>query len=56
MFLFTGEFMDNQIQIYQSEDGQVSLQVSLENETVWLNQSQMAMLFDTSSSRRKTPG
>ncbi len=48
MFLFTGEFMDNQIQIYQSEDGQVSLQVSLENETVWLNQSQMAMLFDTS--------
>ena len=40
--------MDNQIQIYQSEDGQVSLQVSLENETVWLNQSQMAMLFDTS--------
>lgn len=38
--------MDNQIQIYQSEDGQVSLQVSLENETVWLNQAQMAILFD----------
>lgn len=41
--------MDNQIQIYQSEDGQVSLQVSFENETVWLNQAQMAMLFDTST-------
>lgn len=41
--------MNSQIQIYQSEDGQVSLQVSLENETVWLNQSQMAMLFDTST-------
>lgn len=38
--------MDNQIQIYQSEDGQVSLQVSLENETVWLTQAQMAQLFD----------
>lgn len=37
--------MDNQIQIYQSEDGQVSLQVSLENETVWLTQAQMATLF-----------
>ena len=41
--------MNSQIQIYQSEDGQVSLQVSLENETVWLNQPQMAMLFDTST-------
>ena len=41
--------MNSQIQIYQSEDGQVSLQVSLENETVWLNQPQIAMLFDTST-------
>ena len=41
--------MNSQIQIYQSEDGQVSLQVSLENETVWLNQPQMAILFDTST-------
>ena len=41
--------MNSQIQIYQSEDGQVSLQVSLENETVWLNQPQMTMLFDTST-------
>ena len=41
--------MNSQIQIYRSEDGQVSLQVSLENETVWLNQPQMAMLFDTST-------
>ena len=41
--------MNSQIQIYQSEDGQVSLQVSLENETVWLNHAQMARGFDTST-------
>ncbi|OBW94941.1 RhuM family protein [Gallibacterium salpingitidis] len=33
------------IQIYTSQDGQVSLQVSFEQETVWLSQSQMAELF-----------
>lgn len=38
--------MTNQIQIYQSQDGQISLQVSLDNETVWLTQAQMAELFD----------
>lgn len=40
--------MTNQIQIYQSQDGQISLQVSLDNETVWLTQAQMAELFDVS--------
>ena len=30
--------------IYQSEDGNVKLDVHLENETVWLTQQQMAYL------------
>ena len=37
--------MQNQIQLYTSADGKISLQVSLDNETVWLTQSQMASLF-----------
>ena len=41
--------MNNQIQIYTSADGKISLRVSLDNETVWLNQTQMAELFDTST-------
>ena len=32
--------------LYTDEQGQVSLEVSLENETVWLSQKQMAELFD----------
>ena len=49
--------MDNSIQkynpqnesvvIYQSEDGLISLDVQLADETVWLNQQQMVTLFDT---------
>ena len=37
--------MNNQIEIYRSQDGSVQLNVKLENETVWLTQSQMAELF-----------
>lgn len=37
--------MRNQIQLYTSADGQVSLSVSLDQETVWLTQAQMAELF-----------
>ena len=37
----------NQIVIYQTEDGQTQIEVRLENETVWLTQSQMAELFQT---------
>lgn len=36
--------------IYQSEDGNVKLDVHLENETVWLTQQQMAYLFGKSIS------
>ena len=38
---------DNKIIIYQTEDGQTQIDVRLENETVWLTQSQMAELFQT---------
>lgn len=37
---------NNQIIIYNSEDGQAKLEVKLENDTVWLSQKQMAELFD----------
>ena len=39
--------MENQnIVIYTDEQGQVALDVNLENETVWLSQKQMSALFD----------
>jgi len=40
--------MDNRgnIVIYQTKDGKTSIDVKLENETVWLNRQQMAELFD----------
>lgn len=44
--------MDNEIQkggiiIYTSEDGSVSLDTKLENDTIWLTQDMMAKLFET---------
>jgi hypothetical protein len=36
-----------QILLYQTEDRRTRIEVRLENETVWLNQSQMAELFQT---------
>ena len=36
---------NGQITIYQTDDGQVKLEVSLEQETVWLSQAQMVELF-----------
>ena len=38
--------LNNQILIYQTEDGQTQVDVRLENETVWLTQAQMAELFE----------
>lgn len=38
---------DNQIIMYQTEDGLTKIEVTLEDETVWLNQTQMAELFQT---------
>ena len=37
--------MENQIVIYQTDNGQTAIDVRLENETVWLTQAQMAQLF-----------
>jgi len=40
---------EQQIRIFTSKDGQAQLEVALQQETVWLHQSQMAALFDTST-------
>ena len=37
--------------VYRSEDGQIKLEVRLENETVWLAQKMMADLFPRRISR-----
>jgi hypothetical protein len=42
--------MDNEIIIYQSQDGSVKVDVRLEEETVWLTQEQMATLFGKAKS------
>lgn len=39
------ETSSGQIAIYQTDDGQVQLEVALEQDTVWLSQAQMAELF-----------
>lgn len=42
------EEKNNNIIIYQLEDGKTKIDVKIEDETVWLSQQQMAELFDTS--------
>ena len=42
--------MENQIVIYQTDNGQTAIDVRLENETVWLTQAQMGLLFDVKQS------
>ena len=37
---------DSKIIIYQTEDGNTKIETRLEDETVWLTQAQMGMLFD----------
>lgn len=39
---------DNQIVIYQSDDGKSELQVSLQDNTVWLTQAQIVKVFNSS--------
>lgn len=39
--------LNNEIVIYQSEDGKTELDVRLEDDTVWLSQQQMSELFQT---------
>lgn len=43
--------LDNsQIIVYQTENGLTKIEVTLENETVWLSQNQMAELFQRDKS------
>ena len=37
--------MENQIEIYQSQDGQTQIEVKFGEETAWLNRNQLADLF-----------
>ena len=37
---------ESKIVIYQTPDGNTAIDVKMENDTVWLNTSQMAELFD----------
>jgi len=41
---------NSQILLYQSIDGKIKLDVELRQETVWLNQEQMALLFGKAKS------
>lgn len=41
--------IDQQIQIFVSQDGKAQPEVALERDTVWLSQGQMATLFDTTA-------
>jgi hypothetical protein len=40
--------MNSEILIYQNQDGNIKIDVRLENETVWLTQAQMQNLFGKS--------
>lgn len=42
--------VENEILIYQTEDGQTKIDVKFENETVWLTQAQLCELYQTSKS------
>ena len=44
------ENTNDKIVIYQTDDGRTQIDVRLENETVWLNVDQMALLFDREES------
>ncbi|MCX5770124.1 MAG: virulence RhuM family protein [Candidatus Hydrogenedentes bacterium] len=46
----TAGYGGSAIVLYHAPDGQVSLDVRLERDTVWLTQKQMAALFDTERS------
>jgi len=39
--------MINNIIIYTSKDGNIKVDVNIENDTIWMNQDVMASLYDT---------
>lgn len=40
--------MENEIIIYNTEDGQADVKLYSKDGVIWMNQQQMALLFDTS--------
>ena len=44
----TRKILDNQIIIFNTEDGETKIEARIKDETVWLSQKQMAELFDCS--------
>lgn len=38
--------MDNKVELFQSDDNQIEIQVSYNQESVWLNRQQMSVLFE----------
>ena len=40
--------MKNNIILYNTEDGKAKIELHVENETVWINQLELAELFQTS--------
>jgi len=42
--------MEDKVAIYQSEDGSINIKARLEDETIWLTQTQMSELFSTDRS------
>ncbi|WP_083703499.1 virulence RhuM family protein [Pseudoalteromonas sp. SK20] len=41
--------MANQVEVFQNEDGSLQLAVQVQQESIWLSQSQLAELFKTST-------
>ena len=41
---------NSEIVIYQTEDGQTKIEVTMEEDTVWLSQAQMCELFQKGKS------
>lgn len=37
---------NSNVEIFQSPDGEIEVEVAFDNETVWLNQAQLGQLFD----------
>lgn len=42
--------MQNQIEIFQGENNEISVEVKFEEDTVWLSQAQIINLFNSSKS------
>jgi hypothetical protein len=44
-----GFILDNQLAIFTTKDGRITIEVMYENENVWLSQKKLAELYDTTS-------